>query len=159
MMTLRGSVCVDAPVETVWAVLSNLPAIEHWVEAIEHAHCPGPARGVGAMRVCELKQATIHETIVDWQEGRSFTYRGLGAPMLQHAQNTWSVEAHGAQTLVTSTAEVVLKGGVFGRVLEPLVRVMSKRLGDQSLAALKYFVEHGRAHERGLTLGPAPTHC
>jgi uncharacterized protein YndB with AHSA1/START domain len=156
---MQRTVCIDAPVERVWAVLSNLPAIEQWVEAIQHAHCPGPSRGVGAQRVCELKQATLIETIIDWQEGRSFTYQGIGAPMMQHAQNTWSVEAHGHQTLVTSRAEVVLKGGRFGRLLEPLVRAMSSRLGGQSLGALKYLVEHGRAPDRGTSFGPLPTHC
>ncbi len=137
MITLSRSVCIDAPLPAVWAVLSNLELIHLWVDSIQRSHCPKQSRGVGALRVCELKQATIRETIVEWEEGRFFKYRGEGAPMMHSATNRWSVEAHGNQTLVTSFAEVVLKGKVFGRALEPLVRIMANRLGGQSLASLK----------------------
>ena len=81
MIKMTGSVCIDAPVEKVWAVLSELEEIPLWVPAIKHAHCPAQRRGVGASRICELKQATILETILEWDEGRSFRYRGEGAPM------------------------------------------------------------------------------
>lgn len=159
MVKVHGSVCIDAPVEKVWAVLSNLEAIQLWVPSIRSSHCPGRSRGVGALRVCELKQATIHETIVAWAEGRSFTYSGEGAPMMKAATNTWSVEAHGEQTLVTSSAEVVLKGGVFGLALEPLVRLMAARLGAQSMASLKYLVEHGHPYTGTERLTPAAVAC
>lgn len=160
MLKMTGSVCIDAPAAAVWAVLSDLESIHLWVQSIRHSYCPAQNRGVGAMRVCELKQATIRETIVEWDDGRSFGYRGEGAPILKNATNLWTVEARGTQTLVTSSAEVVIKGGFLGRLLEPLVRVLAGRLGAQSLAALKYFVEHGhpypgKAHE----LAPAPAIC
>ncbi len=160
MLTLKDSVCIDAPLESVWAVLSDLDAVHHWVDSIRHSHCPERDRGIGAMRVCELKQATIRETIVAWDEGRSFQYRADGAPMMKCASNTWTVEARGNQTLVTSSAEVVLKGGIFGRMLQPLVRVVARRLGTRSLAALKYLVEHGHTYPGNpRELGPAPASC
>jgi hypothetical protein len=49
----------------------------------------------------------------------------------------------GDQTLLTSQAEVVLKGGPFGRLLEPFVAYHLKRIGPRTLAAFKYLVEHG----------------
>lgn len=160
MLILRASACLDAPVERVWAVLSDLAAIQHWVRAIKHAHCPGPRRGVGALRICELSQARIEETIIEWDEGRSFKYRGVGAPMLASATNLWSVEAHGSQTLVTSVAEATLKGGLFGRALEVLAKPMFARLGAQSLATLKYYVEYGQPFPgRARDLVPAPSAC
>jgi carbon monoxide dehydrogenase subunit G len=159
MLKVQGAVCIDAPIEKVWAVLSHLESIQLWVPAIRHASCPGQSRGVGALRVCELKQATIHETIVAWEEGRSFTYRGEGAPMMKSALNTWTVTAHGGQTLVTSLAEVELKGGVFGRLLTPLVTLMSSRLGARSMASLKYLVEHGHPYDGGQPLLAGPASC
>jgi hypothetical protein len=110
------------------------------------------------VRICELKQATIEETIVAWEEGRSFTYQGVGAPMLKRATNTWSISPEGEQTLVTSTAEAELKGGIFGVLLQPLLRVVFARMGARSLASLKYYVEHGQPYRgpgRELALGPA----
>jgi hypothetical protein len=138
------SACIDAPVAKVWAVLSDLEAIHLWVPAILRSYCPEQSRGVGAMRVCELAQATLRETIIEWDEGRSFKYRGEGAPMLATATNLWACAPHGSeQTLVTSTAEAVIKGGVFGRALEPLFRPIFTRMGARSLSSLKYLVEHG----------------
>jgi carbon monoxide dehydrogenase subunit G len=146
MLNLTATVCIEAPAENVWRVLSSLESIELWVAAIEHSYCPGQSRGVGAMRVCELKQMTIRETIVEWEEGKSFCYRGEGAPLMAQALNRWSITAQGSQTLVTSEAEVIVKGGFFGRLLEPLMRPMMQRLGARSLASLKYFVEHGQPY-------------
>lgn len=160
MLNLTVSGCINAPVERVWAVLSDLAAIQHWVGAIQHSYCPGRAQGVGAVRVCELKQARIEETIIEWDEGRAFKYRGVGAPLLASATNLWRVEAHGTQTLVTSVAEATLKGGLFGRALEVLARPMFRRMGARSLASLKYYVEHGepfRGPSRDLV--PAPSAC
>ena len=158
-MKLRRTICIDAPVERVWAVLSNLPAITQWVPAIRHAHCPAQSRGVGALRVCELDQFTVEETITNWVEGQSLTYAGVGAPLMASASNTWSVQAHGAQTLLSSDAVVVIKGGVFGRLLEPLVKLMSARVGDRSLSSLKYLVEHGTPAPRGLKLQLGAATC
>lgn len=158
-MKLDSTVCIDAPPSQVWAVLSNLEGIHLWVRAIRHSYCPGQSRGVGALRVCELKQATIRETIVQWDEGRSFTYRGEGAPMMRSATNTWAVSEHEGKTLVTSTAEVELKGGVFGLLLTPLVRAMSRHLGAQSLASLKFLVEHGVPYRDSTPLPVAQATC
>lgn len=80
--------------------------------------------------------------------------------MMKSATNLWSVEPRGNLTLVTSSAEIVLKGGAFGVVLEPLVRAIAGRVGNQSLASLKYFVEHGHPHSgTARDLLPAPAIC
>jgi hypothetical protein len=157
---MTRSVCIDAPASAVWAVLSDLGSIHVWVESIRHSHCPAQDRGVGAVRLCELAQGTIRETILEWEEGRSFTYRGEGAPMMKHATNRWIVEPRGTQALVTSTAEVVLKGGFFGLLLQPLVKIIATRLGARSLASLKYLVEQGRPFPGSARRLPvAPTAC
>lgn len=160
MLKLTASACIEAPVERGWAVLSDFSSIQHWVRAINHACCPAQSRGVGAVRVCELSQARIEETILEWNDGRSFKYRGVGVPMLVEATNVWSVEAHGDQTLVTSVAEATLKGAFFGRALEVLAKPMFACLGAQSLASLKYYVEHSEPFPGSLRdLAPAPSAC
>jgi carbon monoxide dehydrogenase subunit G len=159
MLKMTRSVCIDAPAPAVWAILSDLDAIHVWVDSIKHSHCPAEDRGVGATRVCELSSGTIRETILEWDEGRSFTYRGEGAPMMKRATNRWSIEPQGAQTLVTSTAEVELKGGVFGLLLQPLVKAMALRLGARSLASLKSLVETGHPLAKGAPVRALPATC
>ena len=157
MIRLSSQVCIDAPVEQVWQALSDLEGIVRWVPAIRRAHCPGEHRGVGAARVCELDGFSIVETIEAWDEGKRFVYRGEGAPMMRAARNEWSVEARGAQTLVTSSAEVTLAGGRWVRWLEPLAGWFFRRMGRKTLASLKYLVERGEMAPRGLA--PAPVHA
>jgi hypothetical protein len=72
-----------------------------------------------------------------------FTYEGQGLPLVASARNTWTVNPEGDRTLLTSEAEVVLKGGRAGRLLEPLLRLQFSRMGPLTLAAFKYLVEQG----------------
>ena len=161
MLKLTVTACIDASASQVWRVLSALDQIPLWVPAIRRAQCPAAPRGHGAVRICELDRVTITETMVEWDEGRSFRYEAAGAPMMKRASNRWSVKPEGpGRTLVTSEAEVELSGGLAGRLLEPLVRKIASREGERSLAALKHLVEHGEPYAGPRDdLPAAPTAC
>jgi carbon monoxide dehydrogenase subunit G len=159
---MSDSVCVDAPVERVWAALSDLEAIHQWSPTIRQSYCVGPqSRGVDTVRVCELGgNVAVTETMTEWREGESFTYVGTGLPLVKRARNHWRVEAQESRTLVTTVAEVELRGGPAGRLLEPVMRRMSWRMGQASLASLKYLVEHGTPYDGEATrLLPVPSGC
>ncbi len=145
VLALRSSVCIDAPLKKVWARLARLEDIRLWSEAIAEARCAeGRRHGVGAERTCRLRgDIVIRERWVAWDEGRSFTYDGVGVPLVARARNTWSVHAEGDRTLLVSEAQVVLKGGPVGRLLEPLLSCQIRGMGRRSLAAFKYLVETG----------------
>lgn len=148
MITLFASACIEAPAGIVWERLAQLEDIQLWSEPVIHARCEGAlTRGVGAERSCELAgHRIIHERWVAWDEGRSFTYEGFGIPLMKRAANRWSVLPHGERTLLTSEAELELKGGVLGRLLEPLVGPLLRRMAPNALAGFKYLVEHGRPY-------------
>lgn len=145
MVTVETSVCIDAPVDEVWALLARLGDVRLWSEAILDATCDGPiTEGVGAQRTCRLRGGiTISERWLQWDEGHSFTYEGSSIPGVVNARNHWSVVPVGTQTQLRSRAEVQLKGGHLARLLEPLVSRQIQRVGTRTLAALKYLVEHG----------------
>ena len=162
MFTISRSVCIDASASKVWRVLSDLESIHVWVESIERSYCVGEhTRGVDAVRVCHIGGSfTVRETIVDWVEGESFAYVGEGAPLMKRAINRWRIEARGSQTLVTTSAEVELRGGFFGRMLDPLFASVAGRMGARSLAGLKYLVENGRPYPGNMRkLLPVPSVC
>ena len=146
MIHVSGSVCIDAPSEKVWAALARLEDIELWSEVVRHARCDGPiSRGVGAERTCDLRGGiTIKERWLEWDEGRSFTYEGLGVPLIARARNSWTIHGDGERSLLISRAQVILKGGVLAKPFEPLIRFQINRVGSRTLAAFKYLVEHGR---------------
>jgi hypothetical protein len=160
MIRLRSSVCIDARAERVWERLARLEDIKLWSDAIVDARCPEDHdRGVGAERTCRLAGGiTVRERWLSWEEGRSFTYEGTGVPLVARARNTWTVRPEGERCLLTSDAEVVLKGGRLGSLLEPLVSRQVRRVGPRSLAAFKHLVEHGEppsVRHAKLALGPA----
>lgn len=146
MLRMKTTVCIEAPAERVWEYLSTVENIGDWVPAILSARCEtGTRRGAGTVRVCKLEKFTVREEFLEWDEGRSFKYRGTGAPMIEWATNRWTVEAVGNKTLVTSEAELKVKGGLLGRLLEPLV-YLAARLGlPNSLAPLKHYCETGQS--------------
>jgi hypothetical protein len=55
---------------------------------------------------------------------------------------------------------VVLKGGIFGRILEPLFAVVAGRMGMRSLAGLKFYVENDNPYAgNACSLLPIPAAC
>jgi len=133
-----------------------------WIDPIRKSFCSGDInRGVGAKRTCVLKgNITIYEKWIDWQEGQSFTYEGFDIPLTKYAKNTWSVKREGDKTLLTSQAEIELKGGIFGKLLEPVMIYFSKKMAADSLASFKYLVEKGCPFEGKLSsLARVPVSC
>lgn len=133
-----------------------------WSESVLSAKCTGALkRGIGAERTCNLKNnITIVERWVSWNEGSSFTYEGFNLPLVKSAKNTWSLISENGKTLLITESEVVLKYGIFGRVLEPLMRIMATKMGSDALAAFKYLVENEQPFEGKHSLLPrVPIAC
>ena len=149
MIKLFASACIEAPAETVWASLAKLEDIQLWSEPVIHAQCEGAvSQGIGAQRTCKLKgNVTIREHWTAWDEGRSFAYEGFGVPLMRRAANRWSVLPQGERCLLTSEAELEIKGGVLGRLLEAILAPIMQKMAPGALAPFKYFVEHGHPYE------------
>jgi len=162
MIKLFASVCIEVPAEVVWAKLAQLEDIQLWSESVLWAKCEGAfSQGVGAERICEIAgNFTIREHWVAWDEGRSFKYEGFGIPMIKRAANQWSVFPKGEKSLLTSEAELEIKGGVFGRMIEPIMGVLMRRTASNALAPFKYFVEQGHPYAgKASDLPIAPATC
>lgn len=148
MIQLLLSACIEAPIDKTWAILAKVEQVNLWVEPILTAYCDsGQTKGVGTVRTCNLKgNITIQEKWIEWDDGHSFTYLGYNIPMVQYAKNRWSVSPVNGKTLVTTESEVELSGGLLGSLIEPFMRLISKRMGADSLAALKFLVETGHPY-------------
>jgi hypothetical protein len=162
MIKLSASICIEAPAAIVWARLAKLEDIQLWSDAIIWARCDeARSQGVGAERVCAIAgNRIIREHWVAWDEGRSFQYEGVGIPLMQRAANRWSVIAQGERALLMSEAELEIKGGILGRMLEQILRPLMQRVAPQALASFKYFVEYGHAYAgKASELPPASASC
>lgn len=162
MLKMVASVCIEAPTEIVWAQLAKLEDIQLWSEHVLQARCIGEiTQGVGAERICDLPgNRSIRERWVAWDEGRSFEYEGFGIPFLASAHNRWSVTTCGSRALLTSEAELILKGGILGRLLEPILGPLMRSVASATLTAFKYLVEHGHPYTgKASALPKAPSIC
>ncbi len=149
MLKMVGTACIEAPVDKTWRVLADIENVDLWVDPILSASCEGgPSKGVGAARTCQLKgNMQITETWTEWSEGKSFTYVSYDVPMAKFAKNKWSVEEVNGKTLLKSEAEITFKGGIFGRVLEPIMALISKKMSSDSMAGIKHLVETGTPYQ------------
>ncbi len=59
--------------------------------------------------------------------------------------------------MLVSEAEVEIKGGVFGRLLEPMLAPVMNRMAPSTLAAFKYLVEHGKPYSGEISELPRVT--
>ncbi len=163
MLKIINTACIYASTDKVWSALSELENVSLWAEPILEAFCTSENQsGVGVTRICKLKGGmTIREKWIEWEEGKQFTYIGEGMPMIKSAKNRWSVIDEGNNmTLLKSEAEIELKGGLVGRLLEIPMGVAMKRMGPQALSGFKYWVENGRPFEgQHSKLKAAPAFC
>lgn len=162
MITLRNTACIEAPTNKVWSALADLESVDAWVEPIKRARCDGDkSQGVGASRTCDLAGGiSIREHWTSWNDGQSFEYTAVGMPLIERATNRWTLHSEDDKTLVVSETEIVLKGGMFGRILEPFMRLPMKALGPRTLASLKYWVENGTRYPgKHSKLRSAPVTC
>ena len=73
---VKRSVVIYSTKEKVWRTISNITNLPQWVSVIKKTVLKSKIKkGVGAIRDVILDDNTVlEEHIVDWQEGRSFSY-------------------------------------------------------------------------------------
>ncbi len=142
---------IEAPVEAVWRILSELDGLERYVQAIKSSkYASAQKEGVGTTRVCEIEGfGKIAEKIVEWEDGKWFRYEVEGMPaIVRSLSNRWEVLEDGDRSIVVSTVEIDTKYGAIGRLVETLV--LKKRFTDglrRGIAQLKYYIEEGKPYK------------
>ena len=148
MTTIHHEVQANCPPERVWALLSDLEAVQRYNPTVRAAMVQGERRtGVGAERACELvPKGRVVERVTHWEDGR--------AVGLEVAQSDWPihfmrwvtrVEPVGASTRITQSLEYKVKFGPFGWLLDNFV--MKRKLTatlDEVFASLVKHAEGGK---------------
>lgn len=164
MIKLVTDICVDVPMATAWQQMAKIDEVHLWADLSDSYCTSDKNRGVGAERACVLPNGTIiNELFTEWDDGKSFTYKvSDGLPgIMKSAQNHWTLTPEGeGMTLIRSEVTLEIKGGVFGRLMEPVISWGIKRQLATMPATLKYFVENGHGYEGSpKDLPKAPSFC
>lgn len=135
MTTIHHEIEAACPPERVWAVLSDLEAVQHYNPTVRTAAVRGSRRtGVGAERVCDLRpKGRVVERVTHWEDGR--------AVGLEVAESDWPIrfmhwvtriEPKGGGSLIMQRLDYAVKFGPLGWLLDKLVmkRKLSATLDD-----------------------------
>ena len=144
---MSADLVIRASAQKVWDVLADFSAVDTWAPQVTKSFALGPeAQGLGAGRHCDIKGfGSIQEEIIEWNEGRGFTYRVTPLGPLGVSQSRWTVYPidSGSCKVVTELGYDV-RMGLFGKLLHALMmRPKLKKAFPQSLEALGKRVETG----------------
>jgi uncharacterized membrane protein len=124
-MKATASITIDAPIERVWDVISDVERWHEWtasitsVERLDH----GPFTVGSSARIRQPRLATMVWTVTDIQPGRSFTWQAQAGGMTSVGEH---VITPGPGASVTATLSASGSG-----FLEPLVSLFYKRLAQR----------------------------
>ncbi len=150
MTEVSSAVQIDAPAEKVWAVLSDLSAVQEYSPAVAEAKYTSEARtGIGASRHSDLVNPSgwLEERVDDWDEGRSMTIEiyDNGGP-LKRALGRFDLTSNGQGTIVSLTLSYELRLGPLGMLMDMLfARPQIAEAVWSTTRGLKHRVETGQA--------------
>jgi hypothetical protein len=146
---------VEAPLERVWALLSDFGGIHRYHPGVETSPITAgtPKSGVGSERVCNLYDGNhLTERVTESIEGKRLVIDVVGSSMpMKTAGGSFDVRAvSDGSTEITMTMDYVLKFGPLGMILDKLVlgRTMRKGL-DGLLDGLDQHLRTGETIGKG----------
>jgi ligand-binding SRPBCC domain-containing protein len=148
MTTIHHDIRANCPPARVWALLSDLEAVQHYNPTVRAAAVQGSQRaGVGATRACDLKpQGRVVERVTHWEDGRAVGLEVAASDWPIHFMR-WvtRVEPDGGGTRIKQELEYQVKFGPAGWLLDLLVmrRKLTATL-DEVFAALVKRAETGK---------------
>ena len=148
MTTIHHEVQANCPPEKVWALLSDLEAVQRYNPTVRTATVRGARRtGVGAERTCELvPKGRVVERVTHWEDGRAIGLEVADSDWPIHFMR-WvtRIEPAGATTRITQSLEYKVKFGPVGWLLDNLV--MKRKLTSTLDEVFASLVKHAEGRK------------
>lgn len=145
MTTLHHHIRIDAPAQTVWAVLTDLEEVANYNRTVRSARYLTPARtGPGSARECQLDSGFVKERVTSVDEGRSISMELYESNWpLEFMRWTTEIESSGrSATLMKQTTEYAPGNGIVGRIMNRLIMKRKfDRILTEVISDLKHYVE------------------
>jgi uncharacterized protein YndB with AHSA1/START domain len=126
MRTVQVTKVLQAPQQSVWAVLYDFPNISQWNSGVTTSYATGQELGVGAQRHCDLSPAgQLEETLLELDEPHRAVVSIDSAKRIpiKHGRVEFLLEPAASGTTVTLNYSYEPRGGplsgLVGRVLDP----------------------------------------
>lgn len=146
MTTLHNEITVNASIEKVWDILSNLEALDKYDPTVKKsALISSEKSGVGAKRKVNMKDGKnwFEEKITAWKPNETLTYQLTDCSFpINGLKHSYSFQKTGNQTRVIQVMEYKVKFGLLGKLLD---RLMIRKQTDNGIkkffAGLKNYAE------------------
>lgn len=143
MAVVKRKIQINASPKAVMDLLSDASLWPRWYPGMTSIDITAPFPEVGGKVVFKVKSAgltmPISETVVDYQPGKLHLLEMEG---MLRGRARWEVTSEGAASLLTTTFDYSLPGGVIGRVADAaLVKRLNAKSLQQGLQNFKGLVE------------------
>lgn len=149
MTTLTNKVVINAPVEKIWAILSNLEMLEQYDPTVlKSVVISSQKEGLGAKRKVNMKDGKnwFEEKITDWQPNELLTIQLTDCTFpINGLKHSYTFSGNGNTTTVQQVMEYEVKFGIIGKLLDNLMIRKQTSGGIQLfMAGLKNIAEKNK---------------
>jgi carbon monoxide dehydrogenase subunit G len=143
MAIVRSSIQINASPQETMTQLSDARRWPDWYPGMSDLTVTDPYPDKGGSVTFKVKAAAISmpmtETVIDYQPGKLQLFEMKGA---LRGRARWELTPEGDGTLLTTTFDYALSGGVFGKMADALiVKRMNAKSLEQGLNNFKALVE------------------
>lgn len=158
MSQVSTQVQIKASANQLWKVLIDLDSLSQWVPDNVNfdSSSQNGETAPGARYYDEDPFQHAEGRTTGWEEGRRYAYEVKNVGPIKSAYNRFSLASvgeAGEETVLTQTLDFQMKFGPVGALMDTLVfRPQFRKQMEQSLAALKEYIEHSGAGDASADL-------
>lgn len=147
MATIRNEITVNASIERIWAMLTDLELLEKYDPTVKKSTIVSKEKtGVGAKRKVLMLDGKnwFDEKVTVFKPNEALTYQLTDCSFpIKGLKHSYTFEPSGHQTKVKQVMEYTVKFGLFGKLLD---RLMIRKQSDAGIkkffSGLKSYAEN-----------------
>ena len=140
----RASITIDAPIEVVWSVFTDVERWPTWASSFTSVELiDGPMRLGAKARIRQPGLPTVVWEVTKWEPGRSWTWTAKGPGARTEASHVLTRSGKG-----TIAEQAIIPSGPIGRLFALLWRSLTRRYLAIEAAGLKQRSEQIAAASR-----------
>lgn len=154
-MKIEKEITINKNIESAWKVLGHkFTDVHKWASAVNHSE--GKGNGINGAacseRGCDIAgMGKTQEKLIEFSNDKHLLSYIVpeGMPsMIKRATNTWQLISVGTDKSKLHMEMNFTFGGIMGRIIQPMMKMMMSKMGNQMVEEFKYYVENGEAHPR-----------
>lgn len=153
-MIIEKEITLNKNIEAAWKVLGlEFSDAYKWASAVNHSE--GFGNGISGASCSERGYVTsmgkLKEKILKYSnENHTLSYEvAEGMPfVVKYATNTWKLSSMGYDKSKLQMLMDIQFKGILGVIMQPMMKMLMSKMGNDLTEEFKYYVENGQPHPR-----------